>query len=315
MESDLESDKDLDVADGIEVSAAVEKQDSPKKDRDSSEKQDSPLSDVPDSEVEPSKSVEVAKDDDTSSLSSVVIDDPPPTKKRKSKQKPPAAKKARTKGKPATAADDDGDSGSEMSVVLDEPPPKKKGKSAASAGKKGASTATKGRKAASAEDIDPDDAEIKKLQGQLVKCGVRKVWGNELKKFGDNKRDKIQHLRDMLRDAGLTGRFSEARAREIKQERELAQESAAAQEFSSLWGVNEKRGRRIAAPRKSLKEDIDDEEEEDGSALKEQKEDGSQSDGANDDDDDDEGPAQGNSRSRKRRQEWAKFLGDDSDSD
>ncbi|KAI1438109.1 hypothetical protein GGR50DRAFT_691583 [Xylaria sp. CBS 124048] len=128
-----------------------------------------------------------------------------------------------------------GDSDSSLSSVFDEPlPQKRKGKQA-----KGASKA----KPAAPKELSGDEAEIKKLQGQLVKCGVRKIWGVELKKFGTDSKAKIRHLKDMLHDAGMDGRFSEAKARELKEKRELMGELEAVNEMNERWGL-EAHGRR-----------------------------------------------------------------------
>jgi hypothetical protein len=147
------------------------------------------------------------------------------------------------------------DSDSSLSSVLDEPPVRK-GRG------KGAKAAPKARQTASKE-LTGDEAEIKKLQGQLVKCGVRKIWGIELKKYGGDSRAKIRHLREMLREVGMDGRFSEAKAREIKERRELIGELEAVNEMNELWGIDAPKGRasRSKAARKSLKEESDDDEE------------------------------------------------------
>ena len=124
---------------------------------------------------------------------------------------------------------------SEMSEVLDEAPKPKK--------QRGKSSETKPSKArpakkAAAED-DPDQAEIKRLQGWLVKCGIRKVWGKELKPF-EKPKAKIKHLRDMLLDAGMSGRYSNEKASQIKEARELAADIEAVQEGDERWGTGDK---------------------------------------------------------------------------
>ncbi|KAI0973212.1 hypothetical protein F4678DRAFT_20869 [Xylaria arbuscula] len=148
------------------------------------------------------------------------------------------------------------DSDSSLSSVLDEPPPKRrKGK--------GAKEATPVKQPVTKE-LTGDEAETKKLQGQLVKCGVRKIWGIELKKHGSDSKAKIRHLRDMLRNVGMDGRFSEAKAREIREKRELMGELEAVNEMNELWGLDGHRGRasRSKVVRKSLKEDSDEDEDE-----------------------------------------------------
>ncbi|KAM5453207.1 hypothetical protein MaudCBS49596_002986 [Microsporum audouinii] len=126
----------------------------------------------------------------------------------------------------------------EMSVVIDdEPKPKRKrsaGQSSAqSKGKKPRSEKKRNEPAAE----DADQAEIKRLQGWLVKCGIRKVWGREL--MGCNTpKEKINHLKSMLKDAGMDGRYSVEKAARIREERELKADLEAAQEGAKMWGAN-----------------------------------------------------------------------------
>ncbi|KAI1305068.1 hypothetical protein F5Y03DRAFT_356416 [Xylaria venustula] len=184
------------------------------------------------------------------------------------------------------------DSDSSLSSVLDEPPPKKrKGK-----GVKEAAQA----KQSMPKESTGDEAEIKKLQGQLVKCGVRKIWGIELKKYGSDGRAKIKHLRDMLRNVGMDGRFSEAKAREIKERRELMGELEAVNEMNELWGLDGHRGRasRSKAVRKSLREESDEDEDEQKPDVEE----------------DEDVKAKTNSRVSKRMADLA-FLGSESESE
>ncbi|KAK6087066.1 transcriptional regulator [Seiridium cupressi] len=165
-----------------------------------------------------------AADDDSSELSSVIDDEPPKKKKVKKEETKPAV-------------DDDS---SDLSSVADDAPPKKRKTKGSKASK--AAPKPKASKPAPKEPTG-DEAEIKKLQGQLVKCGIRKIWGIELKEYGDDSRGKIRHLRKMLTDAGMTGRFSEARAKEIKEQRELLADLGAVQEMNELWGSEGRGGR------------------------------------------------------------------------
>ncbi|KAJ9492724.1 hypothetical protein VN97_g500 [Penicillium thymicola] len=150
------------------------------------------------------------------------------------------------------------DSESEMSVVLDEEPqakaPRKRQKSAAV-------TATKTKKAPKAKDEDtsPDQAEIKRLQGWLIKCGIRKLWGKELAPY-DTPKAKIKHLKGMLEDAGMTGRPSQEKANEIREERELKADLEQIQQGAKQWGAKSdedndedaKPRRRLSRGRQSL---------------------------------------------------------------
>jgi hypothetical protein len=127
-------------------------------------------------------------------------------------------------------------SDSELSVLIDEKPAPKKRKQKDSSGSK--PKKTKSSTQAKVEAEDPDQAEIKRLQGWLVKCGIRKLWGKELKPYETSKA-KIKHLRDMLADAGMTGRYSLEKANQIKEARELAADIEAVQEGAERWGAAE----------------------------------------------------------------------------
>ncbi|CAG8423901.1 unnamed protein product [Penicillium salamii] len=154
---------------------------------------------------------------------------------------------------PTTTKDD---SESEMSVVMDEEPKPK----APRKQKKSADGASKPKKAPKAkdEDISPDQAEIKRLQGWLIKCGIRKLWGKELAPF-DTPKAKIKHLRGMLEDAGMKGRPSQERANQIREERELKADLELITEGEKNWGAksdeegdDDKPRRRLNRGRQSL---------------------------------------------------------------
>ncbi|KAK5124544.1 hypothetical protein LTR85_001761 [Meristemomyces frigidus] len=136
----------------------------------------------------------------------------------------------KTNGKPAE------DDESDMSVVLDDPPPKKKGQKKSTSPTDAKEKSKKSAKPANpAKELSPDEEEIKRLQSWLVKCGVRKVWGVELKKY-ETPKEKIKHLKSMLSEVGMTGRYSNEKASQIKESRELAAEIEAAKEFNEQWG-------------------------------------------------------------------------------
>lgn len=135
-------------------------------------------------------------------------------------------------------ADAKGDSESEMSVVLDEEPKpsrsRKKstdGPSHKGAAKKKPAPKAKGKDA----DLDPDQAEIKRLQGWLLKCGIRKMWARELAPY-ETPKAKIKHLKGMLKDAGMEGRYSLEKARQIQEARELQADLEMVQEGAKRWG-------------------------------------------------------------------------------
>ncbi|KAJ5594187.1 Transcriptional regulator [Penicillium hispanicum] len=138
--------------------------------------------------------------------------------------------------KPAAKEPKD-DSESEMSVVLDEEPKpaEKRQKSAESTAKKEKKKAApkgKGKE----EDVDPDQEEIKRLQGWLVKCGIRKMWWRELQPYETSKA-KIKHLKQMLEEAGMKGRYSLEKARQIRDERELKADLEQIQQGAKQWGT------------------------------------------------------------------------------
>ena len=126
---------------------------------------------------------------------------------------------------------------SEMSVVLDEAP-KPRGKRKSSELDKGPSKKkSKPSKAPKAEvPTDPDAEEIKRLSGWLVKCGIRKMWYKELQPY-DTPKAKIQHLKEMLAEAGMTGRYSLEKASQIREERELKADLDAVQAGNKQWGM------------------------------------------------------------------------------
>ncbi len=206
----------------------------------------SPLSDVKDEEDEKMP----APQDDASELSEVI--DEPPKRKRKPKGAPPpkrrkskaedekvGTKKTKMENKKPVANDD---SDSSLSSVLDEPPKQRRKSKESSRGAPKPKPSAK-----STADLAPDEVEIKKLQGQLVKCGIRKIWAFELKEYADDAKAKIRHLRGMLKEIGIDGRFSEAKAREIKERRELQADLEAVQHMNSHWGAGKGRASRSRA--------------------------------------------------------------------
>ncbi|CRG88193.1 hypothetical protein PISL3812_05220 [Talaromyces islandicus] len=163
------------------------------------------------------------------------------------------------------------ESESEMSVVLEEPAPKKQQKPQ----KKSSGPAPKKAKAKpkAASESDPDQAEIKRLQGWLLKCGIRKFWARELAPY-DTPKAKIKHLKSMLEEVGMKGRYSIEKARQIRDARELQADLEAVKEGAMKWGTEgtpgaddgsdgEKPRRRLVKGRQSLAFLSDDGEETD----------------------------------------------------
>lgn len=181
----------------------------------------------------------------------------PPPKSKKPSEKP--VKKAAPKQEPSKAVESDEDmpdptiskpskpmedDSSDLSSVLDEPVSKKRSKSTES------KTKAKSTRSKTTES-DPNTEEIKRLQGWLVKCGIRKVWGKELKPF-DTPKAKINHLKSLLSDVGMTGRYSNEKAAAIKEERELQADLDAVQEGNEKWGKEIEEEDNESQPRKRL---------------------------------------------------------------
>jgi len=120
-------------------------------------------------------------------------------------------------------------SDSELSSLVDEPPKKKaRGKSKNSeAGKP--RTMSKRPKQPS-QTLSKDEDTIKRLKSLVVACGVRKQWARELAGM-DTTNVQIAHIRKILSDLGMVGRMSMEQAREIRAQRELAQELDDVQKF------------------------------------------------------------------------------------
>ncbi|KAF1931969.1 uncharacterized protein M421DRAFT_417696 [Didymella exigua CBS 183.55] len=178
----------------------------------------------------------------------------------------PAATPAK-KAKTPPPADERDISESELSSLLDESPAKSKRQKKAPARKKKEPAKPKAKAAPMAAD-DPDTAETKRLQSWLVKCGIRKVWSKELAKF-DTSNEKIRHLKGMLSDAGMDGRYSDEKAAKIKEKREFEKDLEAIQEGEASWGTAEDIGGRPrrrtaarAAPVPKIEFSDDDEESE-----------------------------------------------------
>jgi hypothetical protein len=198
--------------------------------------------------------------------------EPTPTKSR-SKPVPKSATpgSGSEKNKLDSVVVDDGNESdlSDLSDVFDEAP-KSRAPKPAKGTMKAPAKSVKAAKPKVVADLTPEEVELKTLQSQLKKCGVNKIWGFELKQFEDDAKAKIKHLRKMLKDIGMEGRFSEARAKEIKERRELMQDVEAIQEEAGRVG-KERSSRAKAKAGKSMKEPEDsggDEEEEDPHAAR-----------------------------------------------
>jgi hypothetical protein len=198
------------------------------KSKESSEELSSPLS-----ELESTSGPEVTPKKTTNPRKSAKKEAASPKKSAKSKAEPVNPE---TRGDGDVVAGDKSES--ELSSLVDEEPkPKKKGKGKDSQQSKSKKPKATKRKPQAEEDRD--QAEIKRLQGWLVKCGIRKLWGKELKPY-ETPKAKIQHLKGMLVEAGMTGRYSIEKANQIKEARELAADIEAVQEGEQRWGTGDK---------------------------------------------------------------------------
>jgi hypothetical protein len=157
---------------------------------------------------------------------------------------------------------DEADSDSDMSIVLDEAP-KTKTKSKSTSKGVSKSAITKSSKPSKptipSTSLSPDEELLKTLQSQLVKCGVRKIWGVVLKEYGSDTKAKIRHLKGMLKDVGMEGRFSEAKAKEIREARELIADLEAVKEGDAKWGMGRESRNKKANERKKFVESDSDE--------------------------------------------------------
>ncbi|MCJ1378042.1 hypothetical protein MMC17_001138 [Xylographa soralifera] len=155
---------------------------------------------------------------------------------------------------PTDTARAENHSESEMSDVIDDEPKAKSRKRIFTSGEPRSKVAKKvkdGQKAIKDQEIDPDAEEIKRLQGWLIRCGIRKMWYKELAPF-ETPKAKIKHLKEMLADAGMTGRFSLDKATEIREARELQADLEAVQAGDKQWGKVDSEEETKTRPRRRL---------------------------------------------------------------
>jgi hypothetical protein len=127
----------------------------------------------------------------------------------------------------------------DYSDVIDEPAPSrgKKTKSQLKDKTSKPTTAKPAKPKAIAPTLSPQEEEIKRLQSWLVKCGVRKVWSTYFASQSlSSSQQKISHLKSLLKDVGMDGRFSEEKARNIKEEREFKKDLEEIKEGNEKWG-------------------------------------------------------------------------------
>ncbi|KAL8711027.1 MAG: hypothetical protein Q9220_004408 [cf. Caloplaca sp. 1 TL-2023] len=125
---------------------------------------------------------------------------------------------------------------SELSTLIDEEPKPKKRRRKTSEEKPKSRRKENSKPSKATQAVaEPDTEEIKRLQGWLVKCGIRKMWFKELAPY-DSPKAKIRHLKDMLAEAGMTGRYSQEKATQIREERELRADLEDVQAGNKQWG-------------------------------------------------------------------------------
>lgn len=174
----------------------------------------------------------ISKSEDTSALSSPPEEESEPDALKQNGQHtiPPAAE----------------DHESDLSSVIDDAPPQKKRGSKTKSSSPTATSKSKPKQqkpttkasTSAKPDLSPDEEEVKRLQSWLLKCGIRKLWHRGLAPYSTPK-ERIRHLKGMLEEVGMRGRFSAEKARQIKESRELAAELEAAREFNEQWGHEE----------------------------------------------------------------------------
>lgn len=119
-------------------------------------------------------------------------------------------------------------SDSELSSLVDEPS-KKKARGKPKNSEAGKPPVKSKRSKQTSHMLSKDEETIKRLKSLVVACGVRKQWTRELD--GLNVNAQIAHIRKILSDLGMVGRPSIEQAREIRAQRELAQELDDVQNF------------------------------------------------------------------------------------
>ncbi|PBP26005.1 transcriptional regulator [Diplocarpon rosae] len=209
-------------------------------------------------------------------------------------------------------------SDSDESIVLDPTPKPKRQRAPKGEKRTKAPKAPKEPKASTSKvaapikELSSAEIQIKTLQAQLRKCGMKNIWQFELKKYGDDSNAKIKHLQNILKQIGMVGKFSEQRAKEIREQRELLADVEEVTAIDGKWGLNSGRRSRGAAPKTNLKETREDNAESGGEGGKDR--DNSKNKSVGQDGDGIESDEQPAARRPRARAELA-FLDDEEDSD
>ncbi|KAI5453526.1 hypothetical protein NCC49_006000 [Naganishia albida] len=100
-------------------------------------------------------------------------------------------------------------------------------------GKKKANSATS---ASSSTAPAVEDERVKELKSIVVACGVRKQWKKEFQDM-NTPEEQISHLKRLLTSLGMKGQPTKAKAKVIKEKRELAAELGDVLEFEAKRGL------------------------------------------------------------------------------
>nr|GAT50593.1 predicted protein [Mycena chlorophos] len=147
------------------------------------------------------------------------------------------------------------ESDSELSMLEDEPAKKKSKKK---------TTTEKKSKAGNSDD--PQEAQIKKLKAMVVACGVRKTWSKVFADL-DKPSQQIKKLKEILAELGMKGQPSLAKARALREQRELAQELEDVQTFAAARGMKSQ----ASAKKPEEEKEENDEDDDDGDIVVRQK--------------------------------------------
>ncbi|KAL1407022.1 hypothetical protein Q8F55_006435 [Vanrija albida] len=138
---------------------------------------------------------------------------------------PPKRGKAKTKPRSASVS-------SAMSSVYDEPPTKRKAAAA-----KGAATKAKKPKKDPNEGLSADEVRVNNLKKMVLACGVRKMWTKELADCS-TPREQAKHIVSLLESLGIVGKPTLAKAKALKEQRELASELNDVKQFEASRGLS-----------------------------------------------------------------------------
>ncbi|KAJ9095161.1 hypothetical protein QFC20_006730 [Naganishia adeliensis] len=114
--------------------------------------------------------------------------------------------------------------------------PKKSVKKKDEANGKGQKKAKSTASASSSTAPVVEDERVKELKSIVVACGVRKQWKKEFQDM-NTPEEQISHLKRLLTSLGMKGQPTKAKAKVIKEKRELAAELGDVLEFEAKRGL------------------------------------------------------------------------------